>query len=334
MNDPGLYSRDEQIKDTSAQRSHLVILGAGASVAACLHGDANGRHLPVMMNFVDTLELGAVLDNAGIVHEGRNFEDIYSEIADDPAQTAATKIVEDTVRDYFAGMELPDEPTIYDYLVLSLRPKDAIATFNWDPFLWQALERNHAHTNLPQFFFLHGSSVIGWCDKDKKQGMNGRPCQVCGKTFIPTRMLYPVANKDYVTDGYIASQWKSVKNFLGDAFLFTVFGYGAPTSDTAAVDMMSNAWGTPQTRVMEEIEIIDIEDEELIAQRWDKFTHTHHYTVIDDYFNSSLGQHPRRSVEAYWQSIIEARFREENPAPRDCSLQELWDWHSELLQHE
>jgi cyclic nucleotide-binding protein len=29
----------------------------------------------------------------------------------------------------------PELLTLYDHLVLSLRPKDVIATFNWDPFL-------------------------------------------------------------------------------------------------------------------------------------------------------------------------------------------------------
>jgi hypothetical protein len=42
------------------------------------------------------------------------------------------------VREYFAQLELPVEPTIYDALLLSLRDKDAVFTFNWDPFLFQA----------------------------------------------------------------------------------------------------------------------------------------------------------------------------------------------------
>ena len=36
---------------------------------------------------------------------------------------------------YFDELELPDIPTIYDYLVPGLRAKDTIATFNWDPLL-------------------------------------------------------------------------------------------------------------------------------------------------------------------------------------------------------
>ena len=60
------YSCDEQICDTSAQRSHLVILGAGASTAACLMGDKNGRKLPVMLDLVDTLDLADDLQKSGV----------------------------------------------------------------------------------------------------------------------------------------------------------------------------------------------------------------------------------------------------------------------------
>jgi len=39
------------------QRPHIVILDAGASLAALPHGDRNGRKLPVMDNFMETLGL-------------------------------------------------------------------------------------------------------------------------------------------------------------------------------------------------------------------------------------------------------------------------------------
>jgi hypothetical protein len=53
--------------------------------------------------------------------------------------------------------KLPNEPTIYDHLVLSLRPKDLIATFNWDPFLYQAFVRNGHVGDMPYLAFLHGT---------------------------------------------------------------------------------------------------------------------------------------------------------------------------------
>ncbi len=53
--DSSVYTVAEQIDDTSAQRPHLVILGAGASVAACPNGDKWGTKLPVMFNVIETL---------------------------------------------------------------------------------------------------------------------------------------------------------------------------------------------------------------------------------------------------------------------------------------
>jgi hypothetical protein len=50
-------------------------------------------------------------------------------------------------------LKLPEEATIYDYLVLSLRSPDIIATFNWDPFLYQAFERNR-HIGQPERFLV------------------------------------------------------------------------------------------------------------------------------------------------------------------------------------
>jgi len=66
--------------------------------------------------------------------------------------------LDSAVRKYFGALELPDEPTFYDYLVLSLRPKDAIITFNWDPLLIQAYKRwRHLGRVLPDLIFLHGN---------------------------------------------------------------------------------------------------------------------------------------------------------------------------------
>jgi len=46
--------------------------------------------------------------------------------------------------------------------LLSLRKKDAVCTFNWDPFLYDAWIRNR-HLDLPEIFFLHGNVRCGHC---------------------------------------------------------------------------------------------------------------------------------------------------------------------------
>jgi hypothetical protein len=49
------FTREEEIAATDVKRPRVVILGAGASIAACPSGDANGRRLPVMIDFVEKL---------------------------------------------------------------------------------------------------------------------------------------------------------------------------------------------------------------------------------------------------------------------------------------
>ncbi len=332
--DASVFTVAEQIEDTSAQLPHVVILGAGASVAACPDGDKSGAKLPVMNDLIETLGLSDDLDLAGITWRCRNFEDVYSSICSVPQHANLTQKIESEVSAYFGSLDLPDTPTVYDYLVLSLRDKDVIATFNWDPFLWQACARNHEKARMPKVLFLHGCAVIGHCSKHNKQGRVGTFCTECNQQYQPTRLLYPVAEKDYVSDPYIASQWKTLKAALDAAFILTIFGYGAPATDKAAVDLMRQAWGRPEDRSLEQIEMIDIKNEDELTHTWDSFVYSHHYQTTDDYFESLFAQYPRRTCEALWQSLMEARYREANRVEKLDTLDELQKWFDPLLAAE
>ena len=110
-----------------------------------------------MLDFADIVPVAPIFAEAGIPLEGRNFEDAYTELALAADKTSLRDAVERVVFDYFASLELPDTPTLYDHLVLSLRPKDVIATFNWDPFLIQVVMRNGHVGGYPRLLFLHGN---------------------------------------------------------------------------------------------------------------------------------------------------------------------------------
>lgn len=78
-----LYSNtiNELKRNTSVSRPHVVILSAGASLAAFLQGDKNGKKLPLMNNFIETVGLQNILNDNGIGWEnGSNFEEIYSQL--------------------------------------------------------------------------------------------------------------------------------------------------------------------------------------------------------------------------------------------------------------
>ena len=223
------YTRSEEIENVFMNRPHVFILGAGASLAAFPNGDANGNKLPLMYNLIDIVGLRPLLSKHNCKLKCNNFETLFSELYEQNPDSELLFEIEEKVADYFRSLRLPKEPTIYDYLVLSLRPKDVIATFNWDPFLFQTFERNYYFTKGPQFYFLHGCAAIGWCEKDKKQGRNGSLCEICGEVYKPTKLLYPIKKKNYNSNKYIASQWKNLQGALKEAFTFTIYGYSAPS---------------------------------------------------------------------------------------------------------
>jgi hypothetical protein len=134
---------------------HVVILGAGASVAAFPQGDANGRKLPTMDGLIEVLGLEPVLRMGGVKNTRRNFENIYSELYETDPGLPILKEVEDIIYAYFDALRLPEKPTLYDHLLMSLRPKDMVATFNWDPFLFDAWDRIRDSVPVPEIVHLH-----------------------------------------------------------------------------------------------------------------------------------------------------------------------------------
>lgn len=315
-------------------RPHVVLLGAGASRAAFPRGERTGKRLPVMADFFEIAPVANALAAGGISYSGRNFEDLYSELARDPAKQHVLELLERAVVEYFSLLALPDEPTLFDHLVLSLRPKDVIATFNWDPFLIQAARRNGHLGGVPRLLFLHGNVLDGYCEKDGVHGVRGARCSRCGQAFISGRLLYPIADKDYEGDPAIQSAWRAVKWAFENAFMVTIFGYGAPKSDRGAIDLLIEAWGGWNKRDMEQIEIIDIRPADELLETWRPFVHTHHYDVHSSFDESWLANHPRRTGEAYKSQYLDAQFIENNPLPKAGNLVDLWAWFGPLLAAE
>lgn len=170
-------SIEDEIADVRTKRPHVVLLGAGASRQAFPRGERNGKRLPVMADLLEMPPFADALTSAGISHAGRNFEELYSELTLDPGKRAILEELERAVFEYFSSLQLPDEPTPYDHLILSLRPKDVIATFNWDPFLIQAVRRNGRRIGkAPYLLFLHGNVLAGYCKRDAFHGLRGTDC--------------------------------------------------------------------------------------------------------------------------------------------------------------
>lgn len=329
------YSIQDQIADLKMGRPHLVILGAGASIAATPNGDRTGRRLPSMANFIEVLNLGGVLAYAGINGaEAENFEALYSRLVSEGGKEELVQTIENAVHEYFSGMLLPETVTVYDKLVLSLRGKDAIATFNWDPFLYQACFRNRHVGDLPHVMYLHGGVATAYCFEHKTMGLPNMRCSVCQKPFEPSPLLFPVAEKEYTKSPFISAQWKALRHYLGGAYVITMFGYGAPKSDAAAVALMEEAWGDTANRELEQSEIIDIRDEDDLRDLWDGFIHSHHYEVHRTIDESWICRHPRRSCETVWAQFMDVKFVTEHRPPATTDLSELQAWYGPLVAAE
>lgn len=279
-------------------RSHTVILGAGATIATIPSGDKNGKVSSVMFDLIDNLGFSNILNDIKLNTSSRNIEDIYSELSTKPEYRNVLKTIESEIYNYFSLLKIPDNPTIYDLLILSLTRKDAIATFNWDPLLIQAYVRCHRITdNLPNIYCLHGNVAVGFCIKHKEFGLKNTVCPICGDKLKPVSLLYPVKEKKYNSNDYIKLSWEATENFIENSYMLTIFGYSAPKSDIEALRLMKKAWGKPNDRMLEEVSVIDIIDESQITEKWSDFIYSHHYKYSNDFFNSYLGMFPRRTCE-------------------------------------
>jgi len=155
----------------------------------------------------------------------------------------------------------------------------------------------------------------------------------CGRPLTPSRLLFPVKEKDYASDPFLEAEWKSFENALESAYLFTIFGYGVPATDAKAVEIMKQAWQRPGQREVEEVEIIDIRGREELRARWDPFIVRSHYRIEESFDKSMVARLPRRSCEAIWNQFMMLRVSEEYPLPR-CTVSEAQELVRPLLAAE
>lgn len=313
---------------------HVVVLGAGARLAAFPNGDRCGMVLPLMRNLVEVIGLAPLLHKHAIATSIADFEAFYDDLATTKgANPALLRETEETIHSYFAKLELPDEPTLYDYLLLSLREKDLIATFNWDPFLAQAYRRNADVRRLPQIAFLHGNVAFGACQDHKKKGFIFQTCSDCGKRLTPSRLLYPVKQKNY-TDALIKDQWDTLRSALMRAYMVTIFGYSAPVTDVVARKLMLEEWrGNPSVELAQ-IDIVDIRPRKKLEVAWKDFFIRQNYGIYKNVLSTRIFRHPRRSCDALAMATLQGHPWPENPFPRSRDLGRLQEWIRPLLDEE
>ena len=323
------------------QSPHLFILGAGATMAAIPCGDKFGRKSSAMNNFLSNIGKQYLLDDIELETTSTNIEEIYSELhrkSDDPRYKEVADTIEDEIYDYFSQMQLPDEPTMYDYLIISLRHKDCIASFNWDPLLIQAYNRvNKITRDLPQMVFLHGNVAAAICTKcNKYQPRRNVLCYDCKSILQPSKLLYPVEHKDYHTDVFIAGQWAIFNDFINRAALISIWGYSAPSSDIEAKNAMLDAYSS-QFRKLDDFEVIDVKSYDDIYTTWNDFLKENngHLKYMSSLSESLVAKYPRRSTEGYCHQYLKGNWNG-SAITLDCdeTFDELQEKLTPLLENE
>lgn len=293
------------------KRPHVVILGAGATVDAFPDGDKRGKHSALMHNMIDVFDLKSLLSKVDLRTKSTNIEDIYTELFDRGEECENVRAeLEEKIRDYFLSMEITDEITKYDHLLLSLRDKDCVASFNWDPLLIQAYNRvNKITDNQPDILFLHGNVFAGICEKCKTFGLIYNYCPSCNDDFRSVPLLYPVKQKDYNESIFIRESWSVFKDYLSRAAIVTIYGYSAPVTDIEASEILMNSFSKyKESHKLDHIEIIERKrfNRANLSEIWNDFISTTRgsYELYDDFYDSLLAEAPRRSVECYFKRYI------------------------------
>lgn len=285
---------------------HVVIVGAGASIAAC-GKDKNGNKVPVLRNIHNILGLTDELRKYSFSDEQmEDFEKLFSDINGKAEYRDLQKRLEYEVCDYFSKLQIPEEPTLYDYLILSLTEKDAIISFNWDPFLMQAYKRNIDVGNLPELIFPHGNAGVGLCYHCKIKGYANCLCPRCFKELEQMPLLYPIGKKEYNTKPIIVNEWNRAKKVLARAAGITVYGYSAPVTDIEAVELMKSANSISQMKDIAPFTIVNLarnEDEQ--RERWKEFYDVKRMCYCNSLEETLLWRTPRVSLEAFFDANLQ-----------------------------
>lgn len=292
------------------QDPHIVILGAGASKAA-VPVDKNGLSVPLLSNIHTLLDLTNDIRELGYTDDiPDNFETFFSNISESGNYPELTKRLEGRVRNFFKRLQIPDEITLYDYLILSLTKKDAIISFNWDPFLMQAYRRNINVGNLPQLIFPHGNVGVGLCNECKVKGYADCLCPNCLKALSDMKLLYPVKKKNYYDGNIIENEWILAKNYLSHAAGITVFGYSAPESDLEAYTLLKESYKQSKIDINAPFTIINLDSErDNQKKKWEDIYDNRMLAYHTSFQESILWLYPRVSLETIFDAILQQQPR-------------------------
>ncbi len=273
---------------------HLVILGAGSTIATIPSGDKNGQKSYTLANLLEDKTFTSFVENVQAKNLSTNdveelCKQLYKE--DRPLYDE----FESLVRKKYASLELPNEFTILDRLVLSLTPDDAIVSFNWDDLVIQAYQRMSDYVPeemLPILAFPHGNAQAVYNNKHYTSKRI-----ITSSSWYDSPLNMPVDETDYHSNAFIKSQWHILDFFIHNAQMITFFGYRGPSSDEQDLQHLDELFA--KNEICDKIEIIDkgMESVMEVAKRLERFKMQSNWLYpCADFWHSTIAKHPRRTL--------------------------------------
>lgn len=292
---------------------HLVILGAGSTIATIPNGDKNGEESYTLANLLKDKTFTSFLEKVQRNFSTNDVEDLCKQLYKEDRPLYYE--FESLVRKKYARLELPEEFTILDRLVLSLTSNDAIVSFNWDDLVMQAYQRMSDYVPeemLPILAFPHGNAQTVY---NNKHYTSKRIVTSPGWFDSPLNM--PVDEIDYKSDVFINSQWHILDFFMRNAQMITFFGYRGPDSDEQDLKHLDELFA--KNEICDKIEIIDKDQESAVevAKRLERFKMQPNWLYpCADFWHSTIAKYPRRTLSVLdnWNYSVRTSAKEESLA--------------------
>lgn len=273
---------------------HLVILGAGSTIAAIPDGDRNGMRAYTLNNFLEDPFYADFLASLDSKYQNLNIEEICTKMYSEDRQLY--EAFERLIRNKYASLELPNGFNLLERLIMSLTSDDAIISFNWDDLIIQAYNRAKQYIPsilLPIIVFPHGNAQA--CYNEHRYGSSRNPNNY---GLRPSPLNMPVDELDYQNNLFIKSQWQILDFYMRYSQMITFFGYRGPVSDLQDLKRMENYLHPNQ--ICGKIEIIDKtkEDAMQVAQNLENIINLtgNEADCCGSFFESRIAQYPRETL--------------------------------------
>ena len=161
-------------------------------------------------------------------------------------------------------------------------------------------------------------------------GWNDGHCIHCGSALVPTKLLFPVNDKDYTSDPVIKEAWTHLDWYLGNAYFLTIFGYSAPITDVEARTRIVARIGSNSMKNLMQLEIVDVATDDLLNGNLKEVVEGIHYGSSMTIDHSWLTSHPRLTCEALWEATMMLKPIKPIELPKTKNLFELQQWVAEF----